>query len=136
MPPAAWLGPIPLRYFDRYELGGHETLLGGWSLTAVDREELRELCADADTAVAYELASGGLVIEDPSESHMLIQYCTFTENQFYTGFYIINSWNYSPLVGWPNFYPWSLTMTFIGTRGELLEAYDVGYIGEQENDWE
>ena len=132
----SFIGPVPIAYVDQYALSGHEATVGGWFLTAGDREELRELCVDAHCAVIHELLGGGVLVEDTSENHMLVQYCIFTENQFYTGFYIITQWNYAPQVGWPNYYPWNLNMVFIGTRGEVLESFDVGYMREVPNDWE
>jgi hypothetical protein len=108
----------------------------GFFLTALERNELRELCRDATNATVHQHLAGEVSAEDSSQGKMLIQYCLFDEDQYLDGFYIITGWSYAPQTGWPNYYPWSLDLVFLGTRALLLEGYVVGEVRDVENEWD
>lgn len=130
------IGPITLTYYNVYSLSDYSVNLAGFFTTAQEREELRELCADSRSTSVHEAVGGGIIAEDSSDGAMLIQYCQFDEDQYIDGWYIITSFNYSPEAGWPNYYPWSMTLAFIGTTSDYMEGYDLGNIREVPNDWE
>lgn len=131
-----YIGDIALTYYNVYARSHRDITLGGHFVTAAERNLLSEMCATSHNASVLSLLGGGIIGQDNSIGKLLIVYCQFDEDQYFDGYYIITSWNYSPEAGWPNYYPWALSMSFIGSGAGHYEGFDIGVLKDVENDWE
>jgi hypothetical protein len=132
----SYIGDITLTYFNVYSRSHRDITLAGFFETATERNRLAEMCSTSHNAVILPILGGGIIGQDNSINKLLITYCQFDEDQYFDGYYIILSWNYSPEAGWPNHYPWSLSMSYLGSGATLYEGFDIGVLLDVTNDWE
>jgi hypothetical protein len=129
-----YIGPVPLHVVEDYQLAGHTVTLMGHEETWAEFLAIRELCQDFESAVVRYSLNGRVIAEDPTENKNLIQYCRFDATIVEDGYYIITGFQYLPQFA--NYYPYQLTLVFIGSQEGVYEGLDIFNLVDVANDWE
>jgi hypothetical protein len=128
-----YIGPVPLHLVEDYQLDGHTVTLIGHEETWANFLAIRELCLDFESAIVRYSVNGRVIAEDPTANKNLIQYCKFDASIVEDGYYIITGFQYHPH---PSYYPYQLTLVYIGTQEGVYEGLDIFNLVDVENDWE
>ena len=129
-------GPISLSNLRVVSIDGDRCQLVGYFTSTKERDELRELCSKWRASRVVELLDGTTYPADLSDTSQNIVYCLWDKGEFIEGFYLIVGYSYDPGIGHRNFYPYVLTLEFVGTRGNYLRGYEINNIVNVSNDWE
>ena len=104
-----------------------------------DREQLQaliELFARSDGNVIRHPRLGGQAkYTDLTGDQRNIRYCNFSTIELVSGWYALNFIRYAPEKAKLNYYPFRLSLFFIGTASGNQQYYELETITDITNDW-
>jgi len=127
---------IPLNSVDGFTFTQKQVRLDGYETDKAQLIALKELFARAEHNVLYKERPGGQsIIVDLTSDQRNKRVCSFSTAELLTGWYALKSFRYLPRQARLNYFPYRLTLLYIGTMAGYQRYYEVQNIGSVTNDW-
>lgn len=127
---------FPLHIVTGYQWTNKEVRIEGHEIEKSKIIQLKEMFARAEWNVIYKERPGGPpFILDVTGDQRNMRFCSFDTEELFTGWYALKSFNYSPRKGKIDFFPYRITLLYIGTETGYQRWFAIENLGTVTNDW-
>ncbi|MHA2022045.1 MAG: hypothetical protein ACTSWQ_00105 [Candidatus Thorarchaeota archaeon] len=119
-----------------YSFSRKEARIEGYETTKENLMSLVELFGRAEWNVIFkQRPAGQSYIMDLTNDQRNIVYCDFDTEELISGWYALKSFAYIPRAGRINFFPYRISLIFIGTMANYQQFYGIVDMETVSNDW-
>lgn len=116
-------------------ISGNTLNFDGYFETRIELTQLQEMFRKAEGGTTIHTLIGGNQIGfDTTEGAVLTQYCEFDADHIKNGYYLLRSLNCN-FEQYDSYYPFSITLFFLGTTSYMQSGFMVYGLEEVDNDW-
>ena len=129
------IGVFELHTVKEMSRAGNRVTLESYFRTEAQIRQFQEFCRKTPGNVkVHTLLGGRQVASDITDGSVLTQYCEFDSDKLVDGWYMIMALD-TRAEHLHNFWPFTITLFFMGSTGLYQDAYSVYGLEEVNNNW-